>query len=50
MYHSPHPAQNSQAELELTEKENLELEILEQLKTAEKKNPYQGNSTTMQTK
>ena len=50
MYHSPYPAENSQVELELTEKENLELGRLEQLKNAEKKNPYQGNNTTMQTK
>lgn len=35
-------AANSEAELELTEKENLEFEILEQVKDGEKKNAYQG--------
>jgi hypothetical protein len=50
VYRLPHSAEDSQVELELSEKENLELEVLQLVKNTEKKNPYQGSPTIRQTK
>jgi hypothetical protein len=48
MYSTHHPADDSEVELELTEKENLEMEILNIVKDSEKKNAYQGNQPWIQ--